>query len=48
MDAYIVDAVRSPIGRKNGTLAALRGDDLAAQVLTGLVKRVELDPAEIV
>jgi acetyl-CoA acetyltransferase family protein len=47
MDAYIVDAVRSPIGRKNGTLYALRGDDLAAQVLNGLVARHDLDPAEI-
>ena len=47
MDAYIVDAVRSPIGRRNGTLSALRGDDLAAQVLNGLVARHDLDPAEI-
>src|SRR2546429_3823550 len=47
MDAYIVDAVRSPIGRKQGTLSVLRGDDLAAQVLNGLVARHDLDPAEI-
>ena len=47
MDAFIVDAVRSPIGRKNGTLSALRGDDLAAQVLNGLIARHDLDPAEI-
>ena len=47
MTAYIVDAVRSPIGRKNGTLAAIRGDDLAAQVLNGLIRRHDLDPAEI-
>jgi acetyl-CoA acetyltransferase family protein len=46
-NAYLVDAVRSPIGRKNGTLAAVRGDDLAAQVLNGLVARNDLDPAEI-
>src|ERR1700761_1325275 len=46
-DAYIVDAVRSPIGRKNGTLSALRGDDLAAQVLNTLVARTAVDPAEI-
>jgi len=45
--AYIVDAVRSPIGRRNGTLSVLRGDDLAAQVLNGLVARHGLDPAEI-
>jgi acetyl-CoA acetyltransferase family protein len=47
MDAFIVDAVRSPIGRKNGTLSVLRGDDLAAQVLNGLIARHDLDPAEI-
>jgi acetyl-CoA acyltransferase len=47
MDALIVDAVRSPIGRKNGMLAVLRGDDLAAQVLNGLVARNDVDPAQI-
>jgi acetyl-CoA acyltransferase len=47
MDAFIVDAVRSPIGRKNGTLSVVRGDDLAAQVLNGLIARHDLDPLEI-
>jgi acetyl-CoA acetyltransferase family protein len=47
MAAYIVDAVRAPIGRRNGALSVLRGDDLAAQVLNGLVGRHGLDPAEI-
>jgi acetyl-CoA acyltransferase len=47
VNAYIVDAVRSPIGRKNGGLAAMRGDDLAAQVLRALVWRSDLDPAAI-
>jgi acetyl-CoA acetyltransferase family protein len=47
MDAYIVDAVRSPIGRRNGTLAAMRGDDLAAQVLNALAERASLDPAAV-
>jgi acetyl-CoA acetyltransferase family protein len=46
-DALIIDAVRSPIGRKNGTLSSIRGDELAAQVLNGLVERQDLDPAEI-
>ena len=45
--AYIVDAVRSPIGRRNGSLAGIRGDELAARVLNALVERVEIDPAEI-
>src|SRR5712664_589280 len=47
LDAFIIDAVRSPIGRKNGALASIRGDELAAQVLNGLVARHDLDPAEI-
>ena len=46
-EAYIVDAVRSPIGRKNGTLSSVRADELAGQVLNGLVDRVGVDPAEI-
>ncbi|MDX6483342.1 MAG: acetyl-CoA acyltransferase, partial [Gaiellaceae bacterium] len=46
-DALIVDAVRSPIGRRNGSLAGMRGDELAGRVLNGLVARNELDPAEI-
>ena len=46
-DAYIVDAVRSPIGRRNGSLSEIRADELAAQVLNGLVDRVDLDPGEI-
>ncbi len=46
-EAYVVDAVRSPIGRRNGSLADIRADELAAQVLNGLVGRVELDPGEV-
>src|SRR5688500_10320847 len=46
-DALIIDAVRSPIGRRNGSLAATRGDELAGQVLNGLVARHDLDPAEV-
>jgi acetyl-CoA acyltransferase len=47
LDALIIDAVRSPIGKRNGTLASIRGDELAAQVLNSLVTRHDLDPAEI-
>ena len=47
MDAYIVDAVRSPIGRRNGTLAAMRGDELAAQILNGLLDRARVEPGEV-
>jgi acetyl-CoA acetyltransferase family protein len=46
-DALIVDAVRSPIGKRNGTLASVRADALAAQVLNALVARNDLDPAEV-
>jgi acetyl-CoA acyltransferase len=46
-DALIIDAVRSPIGRRNGALSKLRGDELAGQVLNGLVERHDLDPAEV-
>ena len=46
-DALIVDAVRSPIGRRNGTLASIRGDQLSAQVLNALVERNDLDPGEV-
>jgi acetyl-CoA acyltransferase len=46
-DALIVDAVRSPIGKRNGTLSSIRGDELAGQVLNGLVSRHDVDPGEI-
>ncbi|HXZ58320.1 MAG TPA: thiolase family protein [Gaiellaceae bacterium] len=46
-DALIVDAVRSPIGKRNGTLAPLRADELAGQVLNALAERNGLDPAEV-
>jgi acetyl-CoA acyltransferase len=46
-EALIVDAVRSPIGRRNGLLSGIRGDDLVGQVMNGLVGRHDVDPAEI-
>jgi len=47
-DVYVLDAVRTPIGRYGGALAAVRPDDLAATVLSGLVARSPaLDPATI-
>jgi acetyl-CoA acetyltransferase family protein len=45
--ALIIEAVRSPIGKRNGMLASLRADELAAQVLTGLTTRLDLDPGAI-
>ena len=46
-DAYIVDAVRSPIGRRNGSLSDIRAEELAAQVMNGLVDRLDVAPGEI-
>jgi acetyl-CoA acyltransferase len=46
-DALIVDAIRAPIGKKNGTLSHIRGDELSAQVVNGLLARNDVDPAEI-
>lgn len=39
MNAYIIDALRTPIGKYNGTLATIRPDDLAAIVLKKLTER---------
>jgi acetyl-CoA acyltransferase len=46
-DALIIEAVRSPIGKRNGTLASVRADELAAQVLNGLVTRLDVEPGAI-
>ncbi len=39
MDAFVVDALRTPIGKFNGTLSGIRPDDLAALVIKKLVER---------
>ncbi|HYN29890.1 MAG TPA: thiolase family protein [Dermatophilaceae bacterium] len=44
-DAVIVDAVRTPIGRRNGSLAGQHAVQLAAHVLRSLQERTGLDPA---
>ncbi len=44
-EAWIVDAVRTPIGRYGGALASVRPDDLAALVLRAVVDRAGVDPA---
>jgi acetyl-CoA acyltransferase len=47
-DVYLVDAVRTPIGRYNGGLASVRPDDLAAHTLRALLARTpQLDPSRI-
>ena len=44
-EAWIVEAVRTPVGRYGGALAAVRPDDLAAAVLRAVVERSGIDPA---
>lgn len=46
-EAYIVDAVRSPIGRRGGSLSAIHPADLAATILEALIRRTDVDPDRI-
>ena len=46
-DAWVVEAVRTPIGRYGGALAAVRPDDLAAAAIRAVVDRAGIDPALI-
>src|SRR5882762_5983591 len=46
-DAYIVDAVRTAGGRRNGKLAGWHPADLAGEVLDALVARTRIDPMAI-
>jgi 3-oxoadipyl-CoA thiolase len=46
-DALILDAVRTPIGRYGGALAAARPDDLAARVVEAAVERNGIEPTAI-
>jgi 3-oxoadipyl-CoA thiolase len=46
-DPVVVAAVRTPIGRHGGALAAVRPDDLAAHVLRAAAERVDLDPHDV-
>ncbi|MFG2719522.1 acetyl-CoA C-acetyltransferase [Streptomyces sp. NPDC048416] len=46
-EAYIVEAVRTPVGRRRGALAAVHPADLGAHVLTALIERSGIDPAAV-
>ena len=46
-DAVIVDAVRTPIGKRNGTLASVHAADLSAEVLKALAERTDIDPGTV-
>ena len=46
-DTFIIDAVRTPIGKLGGTLSTVRTDDLAAHVIQSLLNRQDIDPSTI-
>lgn len=46
-EAVIVEAVRTPVGRKNGKLSGVRPDDLAAMILKEVVRRAKVDPTNV-
>jgi len=43
-DAFIIDTIRTPIGRFGGALSSVRPDDLASQVIRDVVERVGISP----
>ncbi|HET9877294.1 MAG TPA: acetyl-CoA C-acetyltransferase, partial [Mycobacterium sp.] len=46
-EAYVIDAVRTAIGKRNGALAGVHPVDLGATAFQGLLDRVDVDPAAI-
>jgi acetyl-CoA C-acetyltransferase len=46
-DAFIVNAVRTPVGRRGGGLASAHPADLGAHVLASLIRRTGIDPAAV-
>jgi acetyl-CoA C-acetyltransferase len=46
-EAYIVDAVRTPVGKRNGALAHVHPADLGAHSIRALFDRVDVDPAAV-
>jgi acetyl-CoA C-acetyltransferase len=47
VDAYLIDAVRSPVCRRGGSLAPIHPADLAGQVMVALLERTGVDPAAV-
>ena len=45
--AYIIDAVRTPVGRRGGGLAAAHPADLGAHAIAALLARTQIDPADV-
>ena len=46
-EAFIIDAIRTPVGKRRGGLAAAHPADLGASVITALVERNDLDPVTV-
>ena len=46
-EAYIVDAVRTPVGKRNGGLAQIHPADLGAHAIGALIERTGVDPAAV-
>jgi acetyl-CoA C-acetyltransferase len=46
-EAYIVDAIRTPVGRKGGGLSNVHPADLGAHILSALVERTGIDPLAV-
>ncbi|HEX8689048.1 MAG TPA: thiolase family protein [Solirubrobacterales bacterium] len=46
-EAYLVDAIRTPMGAYRGALSSVRADDLAAHVVAAVVERTGVDPERI-
>jgi 3-oxoadipyl-CoA thiolase len=47
-DAYVIEALRTPMGAYRGTLSGVRPDDLAAHAIAAVVERTGVDPERIV
>src|SRR5258708_40328377 len=46
-EALIVEAVRTPVGKRNGVLSKVRPDDLLAIAVREVVERAKIDPASV-
>ena len=46
-DAYIIDAIRTPVGRRGGGLSQVHPADLGAHAIKGLLERTGLDPLAV-
>ncbi len=46
-EAYIVDAVRTPVGKRNGSLAGIHPIDLGVHAFRGIFDRVDVDPGTV-